>query len=162
MTTFILKNGLELELKKVSQDRIRTLFSDQGFGPLFRNPEKLQQAGAVAAIGKKMSPAQMMRVSSASVKLFNYCMGWGVETNPPGNDLDELRELGFGVDSPRIARVNWLRYTQLEDEAEAGLLIGAIMEYSFADDAPAGPVDEEAQLKARLAELEAQKLTDGS
>ena len=84
-------------------------------------------------------------------------MGWGVENSPSEEKCAELEAMGFDMHLPKIARVNWLRYTQLEDTEEAGLLVGTIMALAFQEPEPETPAElpEVAALKKRIAELEA-------
>jgi hypothetical protein len=152
-TSYTTKSGVELELQPVSQEALRNLFSDAAFSPIFENPTVLEQDGAARVLVAGKSPSELMRVSGAATRLFNYCIGWGVKTDPDEESLHELRALGFEIATPRVARVNWLRYIELDGQDEAGELIGAILTLSYGGDEEPEE-DEAALLRARLAELE--------
>jgi len=102
----------------------------------------------------------MLRVNEAVVRLFNYCIGWVVTDDPPAEELRELEALGFATGSPRVARVNWLRYLKLSGEQEAAELVGHIMALVFQDEVEKNVAQPENvdTLKARIAELEAKEI----
>ena len=87
---------------------------------MIRDPEKLRDLE-----GKARD-----RATLGAEQLFNYCAGWGVTDNAPEDAIEELAELGFRMDTARLARINWIRYSLLEDEKEAGKLMGAVMTFS--------------------------------
>ena len=151
-TSYTTKSGVELELQPVSQEALRNLFSDAAFSPIFDNPAVLEQEDAAQVLVEGKSASELMRVSGAATRLFNYCIGWGVRNDPPDDSLHELDALGFGTDTPRVARVNWLRYIELTDEDEAGDLVGAVLTVTYSQEREED--NEAAQLRARLAELE--------
>jgi hypothetical protein len=90
-----------------------------GFGrpDLLDNPEQLLELS---------SKAQFAAIE-ATERLFTYLAGWGVEDDPPAEDLETLTGLGYPADKPHLARAHWLRYLVLEDEDEVSNLISAVM-----------------------------------
>jgi len=168
VNTYTLKNGLVLRLLKVSQDALVSLYADPDLAAMFRNPELLGQANASEMIKANLEAGELdtaWRANEGAVRLFNYCVWKGVENNPTPSEKAELRMMGFlPVDTAGLARVNWLRYIQMENSDEAASLVGAVMTYAFSDDESdeLEEKDEIAALKAQVAALEAQKLTDGS
>jgi hypothetical protein len=132
--TFVLHNGTVLELQPPNADAIRTMIAGTELSVVVDAVDKAGQSEAAEAIKSlegSLSTDQMLGVSNATDRLFNYCVGWGVRTNPPQADLRELEALGFDASTERVARVNWLRYVKLEDVDEASALMGRIMALAF-------------------------------
>lgn len=119
--TFALKCGVVLHLKRVSQTAIRPILLRFGNVRVFETPEQLLDLQGRAA----------ERAVEATEQLFNYCAGWGVTDNPPTEAVEELAELGFRVNTPRLARINWLRYLLLEGDEEMGQLISSVLALSI-------------------------------
>jgi hypothetical protein len=92
------------------------------------SPDQIQ-----AAIQQKSS-AQQMQTARAAIALFNYCMAFGVVTDPPPAAVEELRALQLAPDSKPALKAMWLNYLVLEDAEEAGLLSGVIMALTFRGD----------------------------
>jgi len=136
MDTFELRTGQVLHLQPVKATMLRHLLSKfGGLRNVLDDPQGIN----------KLTGSARFRALDAIDQIFNYCAGFGVEDNPTEEELDELAELGFRVDKPHLARVSWLRLL-LEDDEEAGNLLGAVMLL----EAPA-----ESEKDARIAELEA-------
>ena len=152
-----LKNGLELELKRVRAEAIRNLIADRDLAAILKRQELLGQPDAKARLEKALTADELLRINSGITRLFNYCLGWGIENSPTEEERSELEAMGFNMHLPRIARVNWLRYTQLEDTEEAGQLIGMIMALAFREPEPEAPAElpEVTALKKQIAILEA-------
>jgi len=120
--TFELKCGITLHLQQVSQTAIRPILLRFGNVRLFEHPEEL-----INLEGRAME-----RAIEATQQLFNYCAGWGVKNDPPEEAIEELEEIGFRVNTPRLARINWLRYLCLDGDEEMGSLISAVMGLTYA------------------------------
>lgn len=156
---YTLKNGLELKLKRVRAEAIRNLIADRDLAAILKHQEMLGQPDATARLENALTADELLQINSGITRLFNYCIGFGVTNNPPENERAELEAMGFDMHLSKIARVNWLRYTQLDDTEEAGQLIGSIMALAFQEPEPETPVElpEVAALKKKIAELEAGK-----
>ena len=113
---FPLKCGVTLTLRPAGMPAIRKLIEQAGGWSLLKNPEKL------AALSKR----KQVIYGEASNKLFLYVAGWGVETNPPSEAVEELETLGWTAKSKKLIRARWIRYL-LADEDEIGELLGRIM-----------------------------------
>lgn len=146
--TFTLKCGKTLHLKPLKQPALRHLILKFGPGAI-KNPESILQLGGTA----------QMQALQATEQLFSYCAGWGVEELPSDDEVELLRGMGLAVEQAHLARVNWLRFLALEDDEEAGALIGAVMTATFAPK-PEPELEPEPtkvdELEAQVAELQAQ------
>lgn len=152
-----LKSGTVLHLKAVSPDAIFNLYHRMGFydavaeNPDFEGTPEQWATEWEAKLGfeKKVEAAQLTE------QLFNYCAGWGVTDDVPASALKDLETIGCDVSTPRAARVNWLRFIELEED-EVDTLIGQVMALSQIGRAkrlyPQGAADD----KARITELEAE------
>jgi len=101
----------------VRQAAIRHLLVQFGRADLLDEPEQLLT----------LSGKAQFEALEATERLFTYLAGWGVEDDPPAEDLKTLAELSFPVDKEHLARANWLRYLVLEDDDETSSLIAAVM-----------------------------------
>ena len=158
---FVLNDGTRLKLKPVNPDAIRNLIADRDMSVLIERWAAIggDDGGVDAtALEREIDASTLLKINQATTRLFNYCIGFGVDHTPPQSELDELKAMGFPVDSPRVALVNWLRYLKLTGTEEAGELVGTIMALSLqqekGQDVPL-PDDETEALRARIAELEA-------
>jgi hypothetical protein len=102
-----------------------------GRDDLLDAPERLLEASGKA----------QMKALEATERLFTYLAGWGVEDDPPEDDLETLAELGYPADKSHLARANWLRYLLLENDDEVSDLIAAVMTLTI------GSVEEPEQIK---------------
>ena len=118
--TFELKCGVTLHLRQINRQAVRPIMLKLGGGSTLRDPKRLRNLE-----GKARDQA-----TQGANQLFNYCAGWGVTDDAPEEAIAELGEMGFRVDTVRLARINWIRYLLLEDEVEGGELIGAVIAYS--------------------------------
>ena len=118
--TFELECGVTLHLQPLKQNAVHAILRHLGGWPSSQTVEYLRGLKGNAAA----------RADEASIQLFNYCVGWGIKDNPAQEEIEELETLGFRARTPRIARVNWLRFMLLEDDEEAGRLEGAILTHS--------------------------------
>lgn len=163
--TLKLKSGTVLHLQAVNPDAIFSIYRQMGFyEEVARNPDfdgTLEEWAAEwegnISFEKKIAAAKLTE------QLFNYCAGWGVTDNPPASALKDLQAIGCDISTPRIARVNWLRFIELAED-EADTFIGHVMALSQLQRAMRLQPQVEADSKARIAELEAEieKLKDGS
>lgn len=131
MNIFLTKAGVTLHLQSLNPDAISYLYQEMGFydalaqiGDFDGTPgEWAQKWDANLGLESKIQATEKIE------QLFNYCCGWGVSDDPPANAVEELKIIGLETSSPRIARINWLRFLLLEEE-ETGLLIGSVMALS--------------------------------
>ena len=121
--TFELKCGVTLHLKQVNRQALRPIMLRLGGGSTLQDPERL----------RKLTGKALERAIRGIEQLFNYCAGWGVTDDAPEEAVVELGEMGFNVDTARLARINWIRYLLVEDETEAGELVGAVLTFSSQD-----------------------------
>ena len=121
--TFELRYGVTLHLKQVNRQALRPIMLRLGGGSTLQDPERL----------RKLTGKALERATQGIEQLFNYCAGWGVTDEAPEDAIEELAELGFHMDTVRLARINWIRYLLLEDEEEGGELVGAVLAYSSKD-----------------------------
>lgn len=160
MNTMNLTCGVALHLQAVQETILQDLMLEFGDMGLVRQPERILQ----------LSGERQIRALAATGKLFTYCAGWGVTTNPPdeANELMELLGRDTPADKPRLRRADWIR--TITTQEERGELIGRVMALTFsppsaaaaAAEVPAtagavSPADEQtaliAQLEAQLAAL---------
>ena len=149
MDTFETKAGVTLALTPVKVTMLRHLL--RKFGGIQRvldDPEGI----------RKLEGRARSRAAGAVDQLINYCIGFGVTTDPTEEELDELAELGFSVDKSHLARVSWLRLL-LEDDEEIGELMGAVMVLTMGgvEEVTEEPTDDE--MKKRAAWKAAAKAT---
>jgi hypothetical protein len=78
--TLKLKSGRVLHLRPVRQAALRHLLVGFGRPDLLDNPEQLLELS---------SKAQFAAIE-ATERLFTYLAGWGVEDDPPAEDLETL------------------------------------------------------------------------
>lgn len=124
--TLELKSGRVLHLRPVRQAALRHLLIGFGRPDLMDNPEQLLSLGSKA----------QFQALEATERLFTYLAGWGVEDDPPAEDLETLTGLGYPADKLHLARANWLRYLVLEDEDEVSNLISAVMALTVGTEEP--------------------------
>jgi len=165
MRTLKLESGTTLHLKCVNPDAIFSLYRQMGFyDEVARNPDFDGSPEEWAAEWEsRLSFEEKTRAASLTEQLFNYCAGWGVTDKVPQPALVELQTIGCDVSTPRLARINWLRFIEL-GESEIDLLIGRVMALSHITRAGRLQPQATENDKARIAELEAEilKLKDGS
>lgn len=145
--TFTLRCGRTLRLKPLKPQALRHLILK--FGPsAIQNPESVLA----------LSGAAQVEALRATEQLFSYCAGWGVEDSPSDDEVALLRGMGLAVEQAHLARVNWLRFLALEDDEEAGALIGAVMAATYApeEEEPEPEAAGVEDLKAQVAQLQAQ------
>jgi hypothetical protein len=155
MNTMNLTCGVALHLQAVQETILQDLMLEFGDMGLVRQPERILQ----------LSGERQIRALAATGKLFTYCAGWGVTTNPPdeANELMELMGRDTAVSKPRLHRADWVR--TITTQEERGELIGRVMALTFQKEPPAATAvsaaviaavptaDEQA---AQIARLEAQ------
>lgn len=83
-------------------------------------------------LSDKTNDTERRQSIDAINQLFSFCMTRGIETVPQDNVIDDLRAMGFDSDNKNIMRMFWLRHLELEDQDEAGELVGLIIALSFA------------------------------
>jgi len=151
MNSMNLTCGVTLHLQAVQETILQDLMLEFGDMALMRQPERILQ----------LTGERQVRALAATGKLFTYCAGWGVKTDPPdeANELMELLGRDTAADKPRLRRADWVR--TITTQEERGELIGRVMALTFqkkdgapvaADTAVPTAVDQ----AARIAELEAQ------
>lgn len=162
MKTLKLKSGTLLHLRAVNPDAIFSIYRQMGFyEEVTRNPDFEGSPEQWAKEWEeRLSFEKKVNTAQLTEQLFNYCAGWGVTDDPPESAMTDLQTIGCDASTPRLARVNWLRFVEL-DEDEADLLIGRVMALSQLSRAERLKPQAVADDKARIAELEAQleKLT---
>lgn len=156
INTLKLKSGTTLRLRGVNPDAVFSLYRQMGFyEEVARNPdfEGTPEEWAIAWEGR-LSFDRKVEAAQLTEQLFNYCAGWGVTDDPPASAMKDLETIGCDVSTPRLARVNWLRFVELcEDEVD--MLIGHVMALSQLERASRLQPKAVADDKARIAELEA-------
>jgi hypothetical protein len=162
--TLNLKNGTVLHLRAVNPDAVFSLYRQMGFyEEMARNPDPESAPEEWAIEWESNLPLdRKVRAANLTEQLFNYCAGWGVTDDPPESALADLRAIGCDVSTPKLARINWLRFVELEED-EADLLIGHVMALSQLSRAERLQPQAVASDKARIAALEAEieKLRNG-
>lgn len=132
--TVLTSSGVELVCKPVRQLPVQDLLFRIGLNQATvqeSSPEKMQAALQEGSTSEKVESAE------AALALFNYCMAYGVVTDPPQEAVDELKALHLAPSNLNALRATWLNYLVLEDAQEAGLLAGVIMALTFrGDDLP--------------------------
>lgn len=156
------KRGLRLHLQPVGVGAIQTLLTtNQAMLKLF--VESGQDVDTASMNFDQLPEQEQVTLVSDFEPLFNYCIGWGVQDDPPVEALNDLKALGVNVSTPRLARIKWLRILEL-DQDELGKVMGRVLAISlkgvdsaqFIKPEPKQePEDEVAALRARIAELEA-------
>ena len=122
--TVLTANGTELVCKPVRTLPIQDLMFKIGLpATLADSPNATEIATAL----QQGSAVQQMETVKASMALFNYCMAYGVETDPPTEAIEELKSLGLTASTVPARRAMWLNYLVLEDVDEAALLAGIIL-----------------------------------
>ena len=129
--TVLTANGTELVCKPVRKLPVRDLLFKLGLSA--ETMQATTEQGISDAM-EKFSAAQQIKTTKASMALFNYCMAYGVENNPPEEAVEELNALGLAPGTPTALRATWLNYMVLEDAEEAGLLSAVIMALTFRGD----------------------------
>ena len=157
MNKLKLKSGTVLKLRAVSPDAIFNLYHRMGFyDEIAKNPdfegtpeEWATEWEAKLGFEKKVEAAKLTE------QLFNYCAGWGVTNDPPASALQDLETIGCDTSTTRTARVNWLRFIELEED-EVDALIGRVMALSQIGRAQRLYPQTVENDKARIAALEAE------
>ena len=125
-THFTTQSGVVLELQPVKMLVLTNFMQQMG---LF---DVMQQANAEQVLAdsqqvRRVIQNQPQANGQLSLNMFNYCMGFGVKTDPPPHDLATLRSIGANLSTPQAARTEWLRMLILADLQEAGELAGQII-----------------------------------
>lgn len=139
LKTLELECGVTLELQPVKSTIVLELIGDLGG---FDNLSNMTAD----------SFSDQAQAVTGFVRLLNYFAGWGVKNDPPQDVADDFAALGGGK---RIVRSRWVRDIATEDEVSQ--LFAQVMALTFAEQKQQPPDDETEQLKARIAELEAQQ-----
>ena len=126
--TVLTANGTELVCKPVRKLPVRDLLFKLGLSA--ETMQATTEQGISDAM-EKFNAVQQIKTTQASLALFNYCMAYGVENNPPEEAVEELNALDLAPGIPTALRVTWLNYMVLEDAEEAGLLAAVIMALTF-------------------------------
>ncbi len=127
METFVTQDGVELTIKPVSIGAIQSFL---GGSPVMMDLFSLAASGGdMEAAFREMDETQQAQALKDFEPLYNYCIGWGVETDPPEEALDELALLNIRPKSKREARIKWLRILVL-DQHDIGLLAGRVLALS--------------------------------
>jgi len=119
------KSGIELKLKPVAKLALHNILYRMGISFTPGGPSPFEQFGA-------KTDTEKTKALETFGQLFGYCITQGIETDAPKSAVEELEASGFPVDNPNIARLHWLRGIELDDQEEAGKLIGLIMALTFA------------------------------
>ena len=127
MNSMTLTCGVTLHLQAVQETILQDLMLEFGDMALVRQPERILQ----------LTGERQVRALAATGKLFTYCAGWGVTTDPPdeANELMELLGRDTAADKPRLRRADWIR--TITTQPERGELIGRVMTLTFKKAAPA-------------------------
>lgn len=150
MNSMTLTCGVTLHLQAVQETILQDLMLEFGDMALMRQPERILQ----------LTGERQVKALAATGKLFTYCAGWGVKTDPPeeANELMELLGRDTAASKPRLHRADWVR--TITTQEERGELIGRVMALTFKKaEAPAVAGTAVAQAEdqtARIARLEAQ------
>lgn len=92
----------------------------------------------IASLLSKMSSSDgtpttvTLETGKASIKLMEYCVGFGVVDTPPDSPDDDLLELYelFEADTVRKKRVVWVSHILCDNNSELQLLVERILEVS--------------------------------
>lgn len=150
MNSMNLTCGVTLHLQAVQETILQDLMLEFGDMALVRQPERILQ----------LTGERQIRALAATGKLFTYCAGWGVKTDPPdeASELMELMGRDTPADKPRLRRADWVR--TITTQEERGELIDRVMALTFKKaEAPVVAGTTVAQVEdqtARIAQLEAQ------
>jgi len=126
--TVITASGVTLECVPVRKLPVQDLLFKIG---LSEKAMKSNDPNEIAASLQSGGKDKQMQSAKASMALFNYCMAYGVVTDPPAGDLEELQSLGLAPSTTAAKRSTWLNYLVLEDASEAGLLTSIILTLTF-------------------------------
>ena len=126
--TVITASGVTLVCVPVRKLPVQDLLFKIG---LSEKAMKSNDPNEIAASLQSGGKDKQMQSAKASMALFNYCMAYGVVTNPPAVDLEELQSLGLAPNTTAAKRSTWLNYLVLEDASEAGLLTSIILTLTF-------------------------------
>jgi hypothetical protein len=119
------RNGIELKLRGVEPLALHNILYRVGLSKTASRDEISKHVDGKTQEGKQ-------RTLEAINQLFGYCFTQGIETTAPDNAMDELEAMGFPTGKPNLTRLYWLRHVELEDEREAGEILGIIMGLTFA------------------------------
>ena len=125
-------DGTVLTCKPVRQLPVQDLLFKLGVD------DRLMEAADPAEIQgalTEQSETAKLDTAKAAITLFNYCMAYGIEEDPPVEAVTELAALGIAPRSRAALRATWLNYLVLADAEEAGLLTGVILALTFRPDA---------------------------
>jgi hypothetical protein len=125
--TVVTDNGTRLDCVPVRQLPVQDLVGKIGLTDQLTSmtKEQIQTTLATGGVSKQFE------VARASMALFNYCMAYGVTTDPPAEAIEELQALGLAPTNPRALRATWLNYLVLKDADEAGVLTSVILALTF-------------------------------
>lgn len=127
------KSGYELELQAVNRIALQDLLYRLGF----------QGASDVREKFNTLDADKQQALNKNILQTFNYCFVFGVVTEPEQDDLGLLGAMGFEVKPAKLAKLNWLRYLVLADEAEAGKVWSEILRLTFAAQSEEESTDDE-------------------
>lgn len=137
MNTIELKCGVTLELTAVNPAILRSIIASfDGVEKIAKNPQSLLS----------LSGPKQIKAMEAAEKLYTYCFGWGVITNPPEDDPI----LALAPDNPQARRGMWVRSIGADDK-ELGEIIGRVMALTFGGQQTAvGKQEQIAKLQEQL------------
>lgn len=137
MNTIELKNGVTLELTAVNPAILRSIIASfDGVEKIAQNPQSLLN----------LSGPKQIKAMEAAEKLYTYCFGWGVTTDPPEDDPI----LSLAPDNPPARRGMWVRNIGADDK-ELGEIIGRVMALTFGGQQTAvGKQEQIAKLQEQL------------
>ena len=136
--------GVVLEIQAVNSNILRGLLME------FGDPVALAKKGTAGLSMKKK-----LELSQVTGKMFAYCAGWGVKTDPPNGEASELMDLvGAGTDKPHTRRADWIRYELALDDNDLSDLMAAVMTLTFQGEQVETAVPDETEKDAKIRELE--------
>jgi hypothetical protein len=152
-----LKSKTILHLTAINPDAIFSIYQQMGFyDEVARNPDFDGSPEEWATTWEnRLSLDEKVNAAQLTKQLFNYCAGWGVKDDPPESALTDLQAIGCDISTKRMARINWLRFIEL-DEDEVDTLIGHIMALSQLGRVARLKPQSTTNDKSRIAELEAE------
>lgn len=118
---FVTRQGTELQLQAVSPVALQNLLF--GSGQLQR---AIKAGGSINAIKENLSPEAMVALAGNTARLLNYLCAFGITNDPGDYDIEQLRVMGFEVDTPEKARMHWLQILVLDNEDVNKLLVKVI------------------------------------
>lgn len=123
-------SGVELTLKKVPQMGVQSLL----FGML----SALDMKGAVTpeeiteSVRASMKSANTLETPKQVIRLINFIVSYGIVDEPGDLEVKVLRDMGFEVDPPILAKKNWL-LTQVLENDDVNEIMGKVLVLTFSD-----------------------------